>query len=317
MPDPTQQGLAGLVASNNNGPDPSQYNAGAGYAWVGPQGSNQPAGATDANNPYGSGTGQGTGLFGWGAQNVVRGNVFGQNQSASAVNAGALGMGAAMYGRQGPQIDQSGAALYNKNYGNAVGEQNQSIDLLRQTAMGQGPALQAQQQAIQGQFNAQLGQQLNAQMAAANSARGGGPGLAAAQGNAAQQMGANTAQSSQAAGLAAAQARAQTMSAAQSAYGQQALGMGSQALQGQQQAYQLAGAQANLNAGQNALNQQGLLAEQGIGQQAELAQLQANENAYANQYGLAGTNMQVSGQQGSQAAGAVAGAGMAAMSALA
>ena len=312
MPDPTQAGLAGLGAGDQTAP-PSSYT----YNPWGSLGADQGAGQSSANNPYGSTNGQGTGLFGWGAPQMMRGNVFGNNQSAAAVNQGALGMGAAMYGRTGPQIDTSGAAGYNGNYNQAVGSQNQAISLLQQTANGQGPALAAQQQAIQGQFNQQLGQQLNSQMAAANSARGGGPGLAAAQGNAAQQMGANTAQSSQAAGLAAAQARAQTMAAAQSAFGQQALGMGAQALQGQQQAYQLAGAQANLTAGQNALNQQGLLAEQGIGQGAELAQLQANENAYANQYGLAGTSSTNNSQAGAQAVGAGVGAGMAALGALA
>lgn len=245
---------------------------------------------------------------------VVYGGV---HNGANNYAAGALAAGQALYGRSGPQVNTAPGDAYGKNFGALQqGAQSDALNLAGQTARGQGAAIQASDAAVQGQFNANLGQQINAGQAMANSARGGGPGMAAAQANAQQGVVQQSTASAQNAGNAAASARAGLMSNAAQQYGQQGLAMGQQSLAAQQEQYKLAMGQSGLDMQQGAMNQQGLLAEQGMGQQAQLAQLGAEQGVYANNQGLAGTAMQVGAQQtqaGIGAGGAVGGALIAGM----
>jgi hypothetical protein len=168
------------------------------------------------------------------------------------------GLADAATNRQAPQIDQRFS-----NYDRELSLNN--LAGLKQTAEGGGAA----QQAVQGQFNQNLGQSMASSNALAASARGGGPGLAAAQ-NAAITGNANAVgQSAQAAGV----ARAQLANQAQMQYGQ---------LSGQQQGMdaQLAGQQAGLQAGQNALNQTGQLGFYGLGNNLMEGQLSADSAKY-------------------------------------
>jgi len=289
-------------------------NLGSGIgAGIGSAGAPPPSTGYGAQGVNGLGLGQIGSFMGYGGHDPSIA-AFGQNQDANKVNQGAVAQGQQLYGQQAPTIDQSGGAAYNPAIQGGISNAMTAAGQAQQTALGKGPQIAAANQAIQAAGNANLGQGLNASMALANSGRGGGPGLAAAQGAAQTQVGQQSTANAANVASSTANADANMMAQANQQYGQLALGAGGLAAQGQQQQYQLAGAQGQLQAGQNSLNQQGLLGSEGMGQAAELAQLQANSNALANQYGLAGTTAATTGQTAGAGIGAAA-AGIAALAA--
>lgn len=135
--------------------------------------------------------------------------------------------------------------------------------LMRQAAYGNAPSVAEQQ------FNRNLSASIAAQQAAANSARGGGANLAAAQQNASMQA----AQMQGAGAQQAAMLRAQEMATARGQYGQQMLGM-------QAQDASTAFNQANLQLQSEQLGQQGQLQANQLANQAEQAQLEADTARY-------------------------------------
>lgn len=282
---------------------------GAGGGYIGGAGSTAVGGSGMGPNGGGNGSIYGTGFLGSGS---VQTNVYGAGYDANQYNQQANQQGQSLYGQAGPQINMAPGNAMQPGFQDAINNQKTAAGMAQQTAMGHGAQIDASNQAVQAQFGQNLGQQLNASAALANSGRGGGPGLAAAQGQAGAGLAMQTNQSAQGAGVAAAQARAGLMANANQQYGAMYGNIGNQYLQAQGQQYGVAGEQARLQAGQNALNQQGLLGSENLGQNALLSQQTANSNALANQYGLAGTQGQTGGQVAGAAVGAV-GAGLAAL----
>jgi hypothetical protein len=165
-------------------------------------------------------------------------------------------MGDAWASAQAPTAD-----LTNANQARGYGSSALGLDL----AAAQGNAPSAAEQ----QFGRNLGQSINAQAAMANSTRGGGSNLAAAQRAGAMQSAGMQAQGAQDA----AQLRAQEMATARAQLGQQALGQ-----QGTdtQTALGLTGQQLQ----QEQINQHGQLGMYGLANQAQLGQLQSDTAGY-------------------------------------
>lgn len=209
-------------------------------------------------------------------------------------------MGNATFGQAAPVIGSGGRDVINNQIsqgnkyarnayaqGNAAADQqNAAMGYLANAAAGKGPS------AAQAQLQAGTDQGIAAQMAMANSARGQA-GIANAQKNALGQG----AQMMQTGANQAAQLRAQEMQAAQNAYAQSANQMqnqyANQALGYQGQTYQGAGmlqqgdiSQAGLQAGQNALNQQGQMGYEQMSFNAQQAALQAQQQNQALRYNL-------------------------------
>lgn len=144
--------------------------------------------------------------------------------------------------------------------------QGNGLAALGQTANGQGPAIAAARQQLA--QNTAQGQQSNT--AIANSASGGGRGLAAAAGT-------SSLQNAEAAGGLSGQQNAltsQMQSQAQQQYAQTAAGIQKANAEGSLQ-------QAGLTQDQGALNQAGALGFYGAGQNATGAELSARANQYA------------------------------------
>lgn len=263
-------------------------------------------------------------------------NIFGQASAPDQVyfggTPGAAGGQTAYYqqqagqalGQRAPQIGNGGVNAINQQLGNAnagygqaqagansyQNQQGHALDTLQQAAMGNGPS------AAQAQLQQGTEQAMNANMAMAASTRGGA-GLANAQKNALTQ---NGLQGQQAANQSA-QLRAQEMQAAQAQYAQQstqaqnnlasqaqgynALGMqGANALQGNAQA------QAQLQAGQNALGAQTGLGYQQLGFNVQNANMQAAMNNQNNAYQLNESNVKNASSGIGGIIGAVGGAMM-------
>ena len=205
---------------------------------------------------------------------------LGQDPTADQYASGFFDQSHSALGNAAPTADLTNANQDRGMYGQSYGSQQNALALTQRAALGQGPS------AAQSQFGQNLNQALLAQQASANSARGGGAGLAAA-----QQQGAM--QQAQIAGQGAQQAaalRAQEMQQAQQNYQGLALGMGAQNLQAQGIDTNSAFNQASLQEQQNALNQNSALAWAGMGQDALTAQLNADSNRYANNTGQAGAS---------------------------
>lgn len=172
--------------------------------------------------------------------------------------------------------------------------------LLRNAAYGNAPS------AAENQFNRSLSQSIMAQQAGANSARGGGANLAAAQGQAAMQ----SAQMQNAGAQQAAIIRAQEMERARSAYlgatqQQQGLDAG------------VAFNQANLGLQSRQVAQQGQLQASQLGEQAQQAQLNADTSRYSADVGAQTAQNQLNAQQSNNTMSAItgmAGAGLALLS---
>jgi hypothetical protein len=229
--------------------------------------------------------------LGSGNPSVQYGGVLGQS-NATANQYGLLAGQANQ--NMGPQVDMSGANYF-------AGQANGGLNLMGQTAMGGGAAQQAA-----AATNAQAtSNALNSGMALANSSRGGGPSGAAAMANAQQGATQTIAQG----GLNAAQTQAQMAANAQQGYVQGAMGE-----QGQQYAQQMG--LAGLQQAQTAQNAQIAQGYYGLGNSVEAQQLQADQNVYANNAGLAGTAMTVGAQQNSAAISAGTGATVGLLSAL-
>lgn len=161
-------------------------------------------------------------------------------------------------GRMGPQIDYTNA---NQSRGFNLASRDQStqaLDMMRQAAMGQGPSV-AQQQLMAGRDAA-----LQNSMAMANSARGGGANLAAAQMAAQRQQGEMMGQANQQA----ATLRANEMMQARQQYGQMAAQQRAQDLQAQGLDAGQAQAQAQLEMQQRGLNDQYSMGMYGLGQRS-------------------------------------------------
>jgi hypothetical protein len=217
-------------------------------------------------------------------------------------------------GRQGAQIDMTAA---NQSRGMALGTRGQSseaLDMARQAALGQAPSV-AQQQLQMGRDQA-----LQNSMAMANSVRGGGANLAAAQMAAQRQQGEMMGQTNQQA----AQLRAQEMAQARGQYGSMAAQQRAQDLQSQGLDFQAAQAQAQLEQQQHGLNDAYTMGMYGLGQHAadqqQMGGIRGQEDTAANQLGAGQINAGVnainagaSSQGGSQALGAMAGMAGAAM----
>lgn len=219
----------------------------------------------------------------------------GTPQGAAGATQYYQGMAGQAQGNAGPsQIgDLNNAASYmlGRGYGAqqqagnqnqyAQGQQANALGMLGQAAAGNGPS------AAQAQLQQGLEQGINSNMAMAASARGPA-GLANAQKNALASNGQMAGQTANNAAQLRAQEQQAAMSqygqlanAAQNQYAQQQLGFGQQNLG----AAGLYGQAGQLQAGQNALNQQGALGYQQLGfnsqaeaLQAAMANQQANEN---------------------------------------
>ena len=210
-------------------------------------------------------------------------------------------------GREGVTANQADAR-YDRAQGLGARDQSQdATSLLRDAAYGNAPS------AAENQFNRSLSQSIQAQQAMANSARGGGANLAAAQQGGAMQA----AQMQNAGAQQAAALRAQEMAQARSAYlgatqGQQQLDLSRQGLD-----TNTAFGQANLDMQQRQLNQQGQLALLGYGEQAQQAQLGADTSRYGADVGAQTAANQLQAQKDQSSLSAItgmAGAGLALLS---
>lgn len=180
-------------------------------------------------------------------------------------------LGSSLALRLAPKVD-----LANANEARGYGTNALSLD--QQAAMGNAPS------AAEAQFGRNLGQSINSQAAIANSARGGGAGLAAA-----QRTGATTAAGMSAQGAQdAAALRAQEMATARAQYGQQAVSQ-----QGLDTSTALGVSGQQLQ--QDQLNQQGQLSYEQLANQAQTEQLQAD----TARYGANTTAMTAANQLGS------------------
>lgn len=175
------------------------------------------------------------------------------------------GMSGGAQGRAGARVDYSQA---NQDYAAQRGvdaQQGQFGNYLQDVMMGRaGPSLAEQQ------MKAGTDQSIAAQMAMANSARGG-YGVAAAQRQAANQGAAMQQQNVVNTGM----ARAQEQMQARSQYGQQLQAQRAQQLQAMGYSAQQAQYQAGLEQQQHGLNDQYQLGVEGLRNQAGLGQLQA------------------------------------------
>lgn len=175
-------------------------------------------------------------------------------------------------GQRAPMMDTSRGDAVSQNAGQARYFQNNAIDMLRRDANGQVPS------AADAQFHQNLNQSMLANMSLANSARGGGAGMAAAQQGAqmqnAQAMGASNQQT--------AMMRAQEHAAAMQGYSTAAGQMRGQDLSQQGIDYGNSQFGASLQAQQNALNQQGALGYLGLGQSDINNQRGAAASKYAS-----------------------------------
>lgn len=210
--------------------------------------------------------------------------------------AGALSrQGASYQGRAGTQINDPFAAA-NRGLGmEARGAQGDALGLMRAAALGQQPS------AAQIQMGQGIDAALASQMAAANSARGGGANIALAQRNAASQGSAmQTAGINQAAAL-----RAQEMAQARGAYSEAAQQQRAQDLQLSGMDAQTAFQQAQLEAQQRAQNDAMQRAYEGMGMDAQTAQLNANMQQYGADrgVGIAAANRESQDQKDWTAAG--------------
>lgn len=230
------------------------------------------------------------------AQNAAAANLASYNQP------GANNMGP--YATAGQ--DQSDYQANQGLAGQARGQQNSALGLLQAAALGQQPS------AAQIQMQQGTQQSIQAQMAMANSARGGAQNAALAQRNAlmsgAQMQQANVGQT--------AQLRAGEMATAQQAYMQGASGMRGQDLtqqgtnlQSQGMSENMAIQQGQLQTQQNQMNNAQQLGMYGLSNQSSLGQLGANTanqalNQQNNQYNATANAAAINGAIG--AAGSMA-----------
>lgn len=198
--------------------------------------------------------------------------------------------GAAAQSRQGIQVDRT---LTNQDRGLGMQSRGQSADalgLMRDAAYGRAPS------AAQLQMGQGVNDSIAAQMAMANSARGGGGNIALAQRQAASQGAAMQQQ-----GVAqSAQLRAQEMAQARGAYSQAAVSQRAQDLQAQGLDAQSAMQQAALEDAQRARNDQYQLGYEGLGASAVNNQLSADTARYGADKGVSIAQS----QQNAQTAGA-------------
>lgn len=232
---------------------------------------------------------------------------YGQ-QAQAAQNAAAPTLGASGANAANRQMGLNTQAQQSAAGQNALAmkAQNTAMGNLQNAAAGNGPS------AAQAQLQAGTDASINANMAMANSARGQA-GLANAQKNAMTQ----NASTMQGASNQAAQLRAQEMQQAQGAFASNAnqmqnqaasqqQGFGGQNLQGAGLLQQQDTTGANLQAQQNALNQQGNLGFQQLGFNA---QSQALNAAQGNQNMALQTNLANAKNAGSTAGGILSAAG--------
>lgn len=218
------------------------------------------------------------------------------------------GLGAAAMNQAAPTIANTQTNSDRGLGTTGLAQQQQGMDALAQTANGQGPAIQAARQQLA--TNTQQGQ--NSTTAIANSAQGGGRGLAAAGGNASMQ----NAQSQGGLGQQQAQLQAQMQTQAAQQYQSAAQGYASSALGMQNSDAQGAQQQAMMAQQQQQLGQQGMLGFLGYGNQAETNQagMQASQYAtYLQNQQQAKAADQAAGQADT---GAIIGLGMGALAAL-
>lgn len=269
QPQAISEGTKGLIA----GPHQMSYGAtgavgGANApALPGPQAPSPagPNGVTQAGGNAGQliGNGVAAGTVGFGGNAL--GNYGGSPTGANNVFNYDAAAGQQIAGRAAPQ---AGNAQTQQDYGlqnQALAAQQQGMASLAQTANGQGPAITAARQQLA--TNTQQGQ--SSTTAIANSAQGGGRGLAAAGGNAslqnAQSQGGLGQQQSQLQAQMQAQAAQQYQSAAQG-YASSAAGLQNSELSG---AY----ANASLAQQQQQQNQAGQLGMLGLANSAQTSQL--------------------------------------------
>lgn len=190
-------------------------------------------------------------------------------------------------GRTGVGIDRTQS---NEDRSLGMGSRGQSADalgLMRDAAYGRAPS------AAQVQMGHGINDSIAAQTAMANSARGGGAGIALAQRNAATQGAAMQQQ-----GVAqSAQLRAQEMAQARGAYSQAAVAQRAQDLQAQGLDAQSAMQQAALEDAQRARNDQYQLGYENLGANALNNQLNADTQVYGADRGV---SVQQSAQQAQQ-----------------
>lgn len=215
--------------------------------------------------------------------------------------------GASQYGLGGYQQDYQNAQ---GNAAQARGSQQDALGLMQSAAQGNQPSV------AQMQMQAGTEDSIKAQMAAANSARGGGAAEALAQRNAQN----NAAQAQQTNVFNTGMERAQEMAQARGQYGEMAgsmrgqdLASQQQAMAGQQMAYNTAQAQAQLGLANTAQNDTMSLGMGGLGNQAAGAQLNADTanqalQQQAQEFNASQNSSMVSGMVG--AATGLAGAGM-------
>lgn len=187
-----------------------------------------------------------------------------------------------------PQIDLNGAYTGQmEQEGLSRNAQARGLEMLEKSALGQGTSVAAAQ--LQGG----LAQSMRNQLQVAASGRGGGASLVAAGQNAAAQ----NAQMSSAANFQGAQLRAQEIANAQNNFSQQATQIRANDLQRAGMSAQLATQQAQLEAQQHGLNQQGQLAYEAMRQGVFNTQLSAQQSGEAQNSGVGLANAQQRFQQ--------------------
>lgn len=184
------------------------------------------------------------------------------------------GLGAAWANRQAPQLNLDQANGYMQSGDQARQSQADALGMMQTAAQGNAPSAAAQQMAI-GNADA-----MRAQLSAAAGARGAGA-MGAAGYNAAQMGGQMTAQNVAQTGM----LRAQEMAQARDAYMQGASGMRGQDYGAAGLAGGWAGQNAGLTMQQRQLGLQGQLGFEGLGNQVQEDQLNANIQKQAQMQG--------------------------------
>lgn len=245
-----------------------QVNAMPQMSGLGPRGA--PSMQTVASSPQASAPAPATGpTVGFGGNAL--GNYGGTPDGAAKAFGNYAALGTAAQSNAAPQIGSA-----NVNADSAM--QMNGLGLLGQTANGQGPAIAA----ARNQLATNTAQGIQSNNAIANSATGGGRGLAAAQGTAGLQNAQATGGLTNQQNAVAANMQAQ----AQQQYATAAGGIQSANAQGAAQ-------NANLQQQQGQLNNQGQLGFLGLGNAAMTGQLGAQSSQYATT---------LAGQQGATAA---------------
>lgn len=293
----------GWIGGGGSGSGGSNTRSGGGGALA--TANQQMGGGGSPNGDTGAGGGEGLGSFG----NMLIGGVNKYNQGAYVPDGTAYGydtgqhdsyngLGDQAQGRMGAQAGYGNADQDRMMGLGARGSQADALGLAQQAAMGNAPSV-AQQQLLQGRD-----QSLQNAMAMANSVRGGGANLAAAQMGAMRQGGEQMGQVNQQSAM----LRAQEMAAARAQYGGMAAQMRGQDMGLQGQDAQQSQFNAGLEQQQHGLNdayQAGMYGlQQHASDQSQMGGIKQQEDTAANQLGAGQINSGIANQNAATTAAA-------------